>query len=173
MFALRSALLALWLAALACKGPNTPATRGVESRADATTPVTLRDSLTFSLETPARATRGTPVPFVLRLVNVSSRRLTLYLRGREISFDLRVTGLGGALQWQRLAGRSIPAIIQVRELKPREVIRLTDVWDQRTATGDPVQPGEYQVQGLLLTDGEPLRTAPVQFRVDAGGKREQ
>jgi hypothetical protein len=109
---------------------------------------------------------GEPVPVTLRLTNTTSKPITLYLRGRTIAFDLTVTRASGEVVWRRLEGETVPAILQVRELAPGEVLELEDAWDQATNLGEPASPGNYQVQGAVLTDRpEPIRTPAVPISI--------
>ena len=92
--------------------------------------------------------------------------MTLYLRGRTIAFDIVVAREDGNVIWRRLEGQFVPAIIQVKELAPGEVLELRGEWNQRTARGRPVGAGLYSVRGeLVIGDAPPLATAPVQLRI--------
>lgn len=118
---------------------------------------------------PRRVETGRPVTFVLRATNTGSDSVTLYLRGREIAFDLIVSRADAPqtpVVWQRLRGATIPAIVQVRQLGAGESLVLEHRWDQRGDDGNPVGPGAYLVRGLLLTDDpEPMRSSEVPFEI--------
>src|SRR5690606_21206471 len=103
--------------------------------------VPIDDSLRFSLHAPARAAPGAAVPIELRLTNVASDSITLYLVGREITFDIEVRDASDALIWRRLEGQAVPQILQVRFLAPGETLTLRDMWPQRTNDGRPVPAG--------------------------------
>jgi hypothetical protein len=113
------------------------------------------DSLRFTVDAPTEVALGDPVPVVLRLVNGSSRRVEVHLRGRETVFDVVVRRATGEEVWRRLTGQSTMAILQLRAMAPGEALEFRATWDQRDATGRQVEPGEYRVQGELPGD-EPL-----------------
>jgi hypothetical protein len=118
------------------------------------------ESLSFTLEVPARAALGAPIPLVLRLANVSTRRIEVHLRGRETVFDVVARRPGGEEVWRRLTGQVTMAILQLRSLAPGEVLELRAAWDQRDAAGRPVVAGEYRLQGELPGDDPlPLRSS--------------
>lgn len=117
------------------------------------------DSLGLELVLPRSVRPGEPVPIVLRVINRTDRSLVLYLRGREITFDVTVRRPDGDRVWQRLEGAGVLAILQVREIAPEETITLRHVWDQRDRAGRPLPAGSYVVEASILTDGEPLRPA--------------
>ena len=123
------------------------------------------DSLRLRLEAPETVASGSSVPFAIVIENRADRPSALSLRGRTIAFDLLVRNPAGAIAWQRLAGQSIPAILRLEELAPGATLRLTATWDQRGSDGALVPPGRYQVEGLVLTDGEPLRAGPVDLLI--------
>ena len=106
----------------------------------------------------------------LRVENPGDRPLDLCLRGRTITFDVVVTGLGGDVVWRRLHGKIIPAILRLETLAPREVLELPATWDQRRNDGDLVLVGAYLVRATLLTDTEPpLETPIVELRILSPG----
>jgi hypothetical protein len=123
------------------------------------------DSVRLRVVVPDEVHSGTTVPIRLLLENTGTLPVELYLRGRTIAFDVIITNSNGATVWHRLAGKVIPAIVQLRELLPGEVIKLRTSWNQRDADGVAVTGGEYFVRGLLLTDAEPVESAPVHFGV--------
>ncbi len=118
-----------------------------------------RDSLSFTVVAQAEARVGADVPITLRLTNTGDRSTELYLRGREVAFDIVVTDHAGVVVWRRLAGAVVPGILQVKVLGPGETLELEDAWR-------PAAPGEYDVVGILPTDEpEPLRTPVAAIRV--------
>jgi hypothetical protein len=124
------------------------------------------DSLRLETVAPARVAPGELVPITLRLTNTTSKPITLYLRGRTIAFDLTVTRASGEVVWRRLEGETMPAILQVKELAPGEVLELKDAWDQSTNLGKPAGLEDYTVQGAVLTDQrEPIRTPAVSISI--------
>lgn len=163
------------LAALALFAACAPKDRDVAARAaadDAPPPVdTARpmsapdDSVQLALLVPRSVARGAPVAFTLRIRNVSGRALTLYLRGREITFDVVVTGAGGQAVWRRLEGAAVPAIVRLEEMAPGAELSLPATWDQQGADGRPVADGEYRAHAELLTQDAPIVGAAVAFRI--------
>jgi hypothetical protein len=125
----------------------------------------MTDSLRLELLLPERVRRGERVPITLRVSNTSGRPMVLYLTGRPIAFDVVITRGGREPVWRRLHGQNIPAILQVRTLQPGERLELAERWDQRDQSGARVAPGRYAAEGVLLTDGEPLRTDVVPFEI--------
>jgi hypothetical protein len=114
------------------------------------------DSVTgvrVSLVAPDTVARGAKVPISIRVSNTTSAPLDLYLRGRDIAFDITVTDSTRAEVWRRLEGETVLAIIQIKTLGPGETLELSDAWDQRTKGGTPVAAGVYAVRGSVLTDG--------------------
>lgn len=97
---------------------------------------------------------GESVPIALRVTNPGDRNLDLYLVGRAITFDIVVAASDGQVVWRRLEHVTSQQILQVKTLAPGETMELKEVWKQA------LDPGEYTVQGVLPTDGAPLRTAP-------------
>jgi hypothetical protein len=120
------------------------------------------------LDVPTDAPRGATVPITLLVENPSEQPLDLYLRGRDIAFDVVVARANGDVAWRRLEGEIIPAILQLRTLAPHEVLELRAQWDQRTNRGRPVDAGLYSVRGVLLTEEQvPLETPIAQLRISA------
>src|SRR5687768_3766919 len=112
---------------------------------------------TVELVAPEAVVERQPVAIAVVISNVSDKPLDLHLQGREIDFDVIVTGEGGRLVWQRLTDPT-QAILRLDTLAPGASIRLEDVWDQTDSSGRPVEPGSYTIKGMIPTDGEPLLT---------------
>jgi intracellular proteinase inhibitor BsuPI len=122
--------------------------------------------LRFEIDVPPEVRHGAPVQIRLRATNVGTEPLDLHLRGREIAFDITVTAEDGVIVWRRLEGRTVPAILQVKTLRPGESLELGDVWDQQTKAGMAAGPGFYTVAGTFPTDPRrPAKTpiAPLQI----------
>lgn len=121
------------------------------------------DSVGVELVLPRSVRAGEPVPIGLRVRNHTRHALDLYLRGRRPTFDVVISNAAGEVVWRRLEGEIVPAVLQVRTLEPGEGLDLEAVWDQRTRSGRPAEPGEYTARGALLAEGEPLETpaAPI------------
>jgi hypothetical protein len=114
-------------------------------------------SLRFEIDLPPRVAVGEPVTITLRATNAGNDSIDLYLRGRDVAFDITVTSKTGEIVWRRLEGRMVPAILQIRTLEPGESLELNEVWNQQTNAGTPAKPGLYSVKGSL--PGESRRTA--------------
>jgi hypothetical protein len=150
---------ALALAAGACRTER-PGGAGPDAQGGFVVTAGEPDSLRLDLLLEPRVRAGEPVPIRLRAQNVTQRALDLYLRGRTITFDVVIAHAAGDVVWRRLEGEIIPAIVHLRPLAPGERLEVETVWDQRTKDGRAVEAGEYVVHGLLLVEGEPLRTPP-------------
>jgi hypothetical protein len=125
------------------------------------------DSLRLWLDVPAQVRAGAPVAVTVHVENISIRALDLYLRGRELTFDVVVTRADGSVVWRRLEGEVIPAILRVETLAPGRRISATAEWDQRTRSGERAGPGSYSVRAEILTDSpRPLETPPVGLRIE-------
>lgn len=103
---------------------------------------------------------GAPVPIKLLVTNETSAPLDLYLRGREVTFDIAITDATGDGVWRRLEGEVVEAILQLRTLAPGEELELSHAWDQKSQLGNPVPPGRYVVRGSVLTDGTTTLESP-------------
>jgi len=112
---------------------------------------------TVILVAPDSALLRQPVPIAVVIGNPSDEPVDLHLQGREIVFDIMVTGEDGHLVWQRENGVT-QAILRLETLSPGASIRLEDVWDQTGLSGQPVEAGMYTIHGTVPTDGEPLYT---------------
>jgi hypothetical protein len=161
---------ALALAGVACRaghpgGAAAPDVQGGLVVADAGP-----ESLRLELQLASRVRASEPVPLRLRAENVSGRAIDLYLRGRSTTFDVIIARPSGEVVWSRLEGEIIPAIVHLRPLAPGERLEVEAVWDQRTKDGKRVEPGEYVATGLLLVEGEPLRTPPKPLRIVAAAR---
>jgi hypothetical protein len=117
------------------------------------------DTLRFTVAVSDSVRRGEAVLVTLRLTNTSDQRVTLYLTGRTITFDVVVTGSDGQVVWRRLDHVTTQQIVHVKALGPGETLELQHRW--RAAA----PPGDYTVTGVIPTDREPLRAAPVNLRI--------
>jgi len=124
------------------------------------------DSMRFEIVVPDSVRAGDPVPVMLRLTNTGEGRLTVYLQGRPIAFDVTVRRLDGTIVWRRLEGEVVSAILAVRQLAPGATLDFAEVWRQVSNTGEAVPPGDYRVTGALPTDApEPLQTSSALLRI--------
>lgn len=126
---------------------------------------TMSDNPSLRLIAPAHVKTGEPVPIALQVTNTGDRPVELHLLGRDIAFDITVTGEDGGVVWRRLEGATLLGILQLKVLAPGDTLELRDVWDQRTTGGRAAAPGGYTVEGIVPTDGEPLRTPPLRLRI--------
>lgn len=112
-----------------------------------------QEGAVVSLVLPDSVAAGDVVAIELQVSNETSAPLDLYLRGRDVTFDIAVTDSTGDAVWRRLEGEVTQAVPQLRTLAPGAVIRLRHDWDQKSQRGDPVGPGRYVVRGSVTTDG--------------------
>ena len=119
-----------------------------------------------TLHIPETAPVGSAIPITIRIENETAAPIDLYLRGRDIAFDVLVTGSGGEIVWRRLEGEVVQAILRLEVLLPGQAIEVRDSWDQRTKSGETVAPGIYAVVGKVLSDGSStLESAAVAVRI--------
>lgn len=126
------------------------------------------DSLDVRLAAPAEVRVGRPVTFGMSITNRTSRPLDLRLTGRPPAFDFIVSTPDGRRVWNRLDGAVVAAVLEVRRLAPGETLEFTAEWNQRSNQGAVLEPGSYQLQGMLLTDQPaglrtPTRTLRIVF----------
>lgn len=119
------------------------------------------DSVAVTLSVPAEVPEGEPIRARLLVENRAQRHIDLYLRGREPTFDLTVTGPGREVAWRRLEDLIVPAIVQLRPLGPGQSFELTATWDQRSHDGTPVRGGRYVFLAALLLEQGTLDAPPV------------
>jgi len=106
------------------------------------------------------------VPFVFSVRNPTEHAIDLILRGRTATFDIIVARDDGVIVWRKLEDEIIPAILRVRTIAPAERFELTTAWNQRTGNDEYAEAGIYVAHGLLLVEGEPLKTPSIEFRVE-------
>ena len=125
-----------------------------------------QEGAVVTLDVPGSVPAGATVPIKLRVRNTSSAPLDLYLRGRDVTFDIAITDSAGDAVWRRLTGEPVQAILQLRTLAPAEVLELSHDWDQKSQRGSLVPPGRYTVRGSVLTDGTTtLESPPAQLEI--------
>ena len=123
------------------------------------------DNLRMLLDAPASVRAGSTVPLVLHVENTGSAPVDLYLRGREVSVDLVVTSAAGVRVFHLLEGAVVPAVVQIRTLRPRERLEHALTWSARDARGRALEPGRYALRVALLREDEPLEVER-QIQVD-------
>ena len=119
----------------------------------------LPESLRLTLIAPESVAAGASVPITLRLMNTSDRPVDVYLVGRSVTFDIVARNLSGIVVWHRLEHAVVQNILQVRTLQPHATLEWSDVWRPECP------PGPYTLEGVLPTDGEPLRSAAKPVRI--------
>jgi intracellular proteinase inhibitor BsuPI len=92
------------------------------------------------------------VPLVFQVTNISKASVTLQLLGRTPTADFQISDQRGRMVWSRLRGRTLLGALRLFPLPAGKSLSFRHVWNQRTDTGAPVAPGEYQIRGVLLTD---------------------
>lgn len=125
--------------------------RGVPAVSD-----TQADSVRVRLTTPARARAGSPSTLTLTIENLESRRLDLYLRGRELTVDIVVTDATGAQVFHLLEGQTIPAVVRLQTLQAREVFEVSAMWFVSNQRKQPLPPGTYTIRATLLAEDSSL-----------------
>ena len=108
--------------------------------------------LRLTLEAPARARLGRPVPLVFQVSNTGRKTVTLQLLGREPTADFRVLDGRGRMVWSLRRGQTMLGALRLYPLEGGKSLRFRAVWDQRGDDGKAVRVGEYGAQGVLLTD---------------------
>lgn len=108
--------------------------------------------LRLTLEAPARARSGEPVPLVFTVTNVGRTPLTLQLLGRTPSADFRISDSRGRLVWSLLRGQTLLGALRLFPLDAGKHLSFREVWNQHTDAGRPVASGKYLIRAILLTD---------------------
>lgn len=124
------------------------------------------------LVVPDTVAPGQLVPMTLRLTNPTDAARDLYLRGRDVTFDIVVRDSAGNEVWRRLPADPIPAILQLRTLGPGETLELRHDWNQVSRHGLRAPDGAYSVRAEVLTDGSSSlisNDARLVIRSSAGG----
>lgn len=126
----------------------------------------VRNSMTLELVLPDSAHLGDPVPMTLRVMNTGSKQVKLYTQGRPTAFDIVVSRPDGTPVWHRLNHALVTSVLQIRKLRPGEVLEFTDSWNQRDDRHQAVPAGEYRVTGILPTDPPgALRSSPTRLYI--------
>jgi hypothetical protein len=125
------------------------------------------DTTRITLTVPESAAVGDSIEITAAVENVSDRAITLYLRGREPTFDIQVTNDTGRIVWRRLQDEIIPAVLRVATLDPGARITSTFTWNLRAQNGDALRADTYQISAHLLLETGRSSSAPIVFRVRA------
>ena len=166
-YAMRDLLLAgliLW-ASTSCEQQRPKTDDSVKRDTAGSSRVPGESLVRASLEAPQEVRTGETVTFLIRLRNESAERVDLYLRGRDIAFDIILTDGAGREIWSRLHQQAVQAILRIEQLDAGKAIELRHGWNQRDNSGEQVRPGDYSVQGVVLTESEPIRTPTQQLRI--------
>lgn len=116
--------------------------------------------LRLTLEAPASARSGRPVPLVFSVLNAGKTSVTLQLLGRTPTADFVVEDAAGRQVWSLLRGQVMLGALRLYPLAAGKRLRWTHTWDQRSDAGKLVPPGDYLVRGVLLTDAPGGRASP-------------
>jgi hypothetical protein len=107
------------------------------------------------------------VPLAFCITNVGATSVTLELLGRNPTADFRVSDPSGKSIWSRLRGQTLLSSLRLFPLDPGKSLSFNQVWDQRNDDGKRVTPGEYLIEGVLLTDHPGgLASKPARLRIE-------
>ena len=124
-------------------------------------------SILLEILLPGRVHIGEKVPITVRLTNTAGVPVDVHLQGRPVAFDVIISRPDSSLVWRRLEGNFVSAVLQLRTLAPGERLEFEETWSQRSNSGEPVEPGEYFVTGVVPTDPPAkLQTAAVPLRIE-------
>jgi hypothetical protein len=109
----------------------------------------LRRALDVQLRVPARVRPGAVVTLDLTVRNTSNRPIRAPFASAQ-QYDFEVWR-GDQLVYRWSQGRVFAQALTELRLNPGQAITFTGTWNQRSADGVRVQPGEYTVRGYLPT----------------------
>lgn len=104
------------------------------------------------IQVEARAPTDTIVVFRLELLNTGDTTVSLLLTDRPPAFDFRVTRADGSVVWQRLQSRYVRTVGTRMWLRPGESRTFVERWGLTDLQSNRVNPGTYQVRGMIYTD---------------------
>ena len=136
-----------------------------EGAAMSSPPLPASPPFVVRLSVPQKVAAGRPVPITIRLENTASEPVELSLGGDPVAFDVVVTKPNGVEVWNRLHGKDVSAVLQVRLVQPGEVLTFSDEWDQHDNSGKPVPSGTYDVRGILPVQPRGLTTDAVRLDI--------
>jgi hypothetical protein len=140
---------------------------GSSARLPPTERPTQSAQLRLTLEAPARARSGEPVPLVFRVVNSGREPVTLQLFGRSPTADFRVLDSRGRIVWTLLRGQTMLGALRLHPLGAGETLTFRQAWNQRDDGGSLLPAGTYLIRAVLLTDRpEGLASPDVRVRLE-------
>ncbi|MDR7543961.1 MAG: BsuPI-related putative proteinase inhibitor [Armatimonadota bacterium] len=132
---MRSLVIFLLVAVTGVSGSATRATRTV-------------GDLRLDLEVAKPAFRpGEPVAVILRVTNTAGVAVTVTFGGQL--YDV-IVQQRGALVWQWSHDKGFAQVVRNLELAPGQTRSYHVTWDQRDLQGRPVEPGTYEISGVLM-----------------------
>jgi hypothetical protein len=107
--------------------------------------------------------RGESVRFTLSIMNTTSESVTRTMPGGQ-DYDLIVRTLDGSEVWRWSRSRVFTDAIREVSFGPGQTKTYSEIWDQRTNTGQQVGPGSYVVLGIHSSSPD-VRSSLVGFSV--------
>ena len=101
------------------------------------------------------------MPLLFQIENAGKASVTLQLQGREPTADFRVVDARGRQVWSLLQGRIMLGSLRLYPLPAGQHLSFRHTWNQRDDGRKPVPPGDYLIQGVLLTDARGGLPSPV------------
>jgi hypothetical protein len=147
-------------------GPATPGDPGVTTIADWTfaiaEPPPVEDTFDLRLIAPETINQGERLDGLDVILTDTSGRLREFASGASI-LDFEVADAHGNLIWQNL--KVIPLPLVFRTIRPYDALSVANMpltasgkWDLRDPDGVPVEPGEYQLTGIISLGGARMTT---------------
>lgn len=95
---------------------------------------------------------GKPIRAAMCVTNTTDEQKALQFSSAQ-KLELIVTRYGNEI-WRLSNGMMFPMMIQCLQLGPGETIMLPGTWRQTDNAGNQVEPGEYQIKGILKITGD-------------------
>ena len=92
------------------------------------------------------------MPLVFAVTNAGKLPVMLQLGGRIPTADFQISDPRGRSVWSLLRGQVLLGALRLFPLDPGKSLSFRQVWNQRTDAGKQAPPGDYLIQGVLLTD---------------------
>ncbi|MDA1174021.1 MAG: hypothetical protein O2826_05825 [Chloroflexi bacterium] len=126
-------------------------------------PPPIEDTFDLQLIAPETINQGEWLEGLDVILTDTSGQLREFASGAGI-LDFEVTDARGNVIWQNL--KVIPLPLVFRTIHPYDVLSVADMhmaapgkWDLRDPNGIPVEPGEYQLTGIVSLGGARMTTA--------------